>query len=97
VAVRLARTAAAQAARRRQGSARSLAVRAATRAAATAAAADYLMGGGVGTTRITTLGRGEGEPVATNDTADGRQQNRRVEIAIYANEEYRESLENGNN
>jgi outer membrane protein OmpA-like peptidoglycan-associated protein len=61
------------------------------------AAADYLMGGGVGTTRITTLGRGEGEPVATNDTADGRQQNRRVEIAIYANEEYRESLENGNN
>jgi hypothetical protein len=30
--------------------------------------------------------------VATNETAEGRQQNRRVEVAIYASEEYRERV-----
>jgi len=32
--------------------------------------------------RITTLGAGKGSPVASNDTAAGRQQNRRVEVII---------------
>ncbi|MCB1757346.1 MAG: OmpA family protein [Gammaproteobacteria bacterium] len=33
---------------------------------------------------ISTLGMGETQPVASNDTADGRQQNRRVEIRVTA-------------
>lgn len=53
-------------------------------------AASYLMDHGVVPSRITTLGKGETEPVASNETDYGRQQNRRVEVAIYASEEYRE-------
>ena len=55
-------------------------------------AADYLIEQGLRPSRITTMGKGESEPVATNETAEGRQQNRRVEVAIYASEEYREEL-----
>lgn len=55
-------------------------------------AAGYLQSQGVSTDRITTVGKGEGEPIASNDTDAGRQQNRRVEVAIYANEEYREEV-----
>lgn len=51
------------------------------------AAEQYLMTQGVAAARIETSGRGELEPVAANDTENGRQQNRRVEVAIYANEE----------
>jgi OmpA-OmpF porin, OOP family len=39
-----------------------------------------LMERGVARTQITTLGKGENFPVASNETADGRQQNRRVEL-----------------
>jgi outer membrane protein OmpA-like peptidoglycan-associated protein len=46
-------------------------------------AARYLAGQGV-TRHIATVGLGEREPVASNTTEAGRQQNRRVEIAIYA-------------
>jgi outer membrane protein OmpA-like peptidoglycan-associated protein len=49
------------------------------------AAANYLTGQGVDPTRLQAVGRGETEPLATNDTEAGRQLNRRVEIAIYAN------------
>ncbi len=42
----------------------------------------YLSGQGVVPARISTLGKGESEPVAGNDSADGRQQNRRVEVII---------------
>lgn len=56
-------------------------------------AAAYLMEQGVRPSRVRTMGRGEEEPVASNETDAGRQQNRRVEIAIFASEEYRERLE----
>ncbi len=43
---------------------------------------NYLVGRGVGATRLTAAGRGESAPVADNDSAAGRQQNRRVEVVI---------------
>jgi len=51
-------------------------------------ASRYLESAGV-RTRIQTRGRGESEPIATNATEEGRAQNRRVEVAIYASEELR--------
>jgi outer membrane protein OmpA-like peptidoglycan-associated protein len=44
--------------------------------------ATYLGGKGVMQQRMITVGAGEGRPVATNDTADGRQLNRRVELTL---------------
>jgi len=46
-------------------------------------AARYLVSPGV-SRHIATAGLGEREPVASNSTEGGRQQNRRIEIAIYA-------------
>lgn len=40
----------------------------------------YLVSRGVAADRLTTRGFGESDPVATNDTAEGRAQNRRVEL-----------------
>jgi outer membrane protein OmpA-like peptidoglycan-associated protein len=51
-----------------------------------AAAANFLAAQGVTRTRLRSAGRGESEPVAPNDTEADRQKNRRVEVAIYANE-----------
>jgi outer membrane protein OmpA-like peptidoglycan-associated protein len=42
----------------------------------------YLVGRGVAHERLTSAGRGENSPVADNGSAEGRQQNRRVEIII---------------
>ncbi|HET7111434.1 MAG TPA: OmpA family protein, partial [Gemmatimonadales bacterium] len=50
------------------------------------AAANLLEADGVDRSRIKTAGRGETEPVESNESADGRQKNRRVEVAIFANE-----------
>ena len=52
-------------------------------------ASAYLQSQGVPASRISTAGRGESEPVASNDTEAGKAQNRRVEVAIYASPEYR--------
>jgi outer membrane protein OmpA-like peptidoglycan-associated protein len=49
-----------------------------------AAAAGYIVGAGVDRARVSSTGRGEIEPIATNDSDDGRRQNRRVEVAIFA-------------
>ena len=42
----------------------------------------YLLSQGIASSRITTAGKGESLPVAGNDSASGRQQNRRVEVII---------------
>jgi outer membrane protein OmpA-like peptidoglycan-associated protein len=42
----------------------------------------FLVTEGVGPSRITAIGFGEQMPTATNNTPEGRQQNRRVEIEI---------------
>jgi outer membrane protein OmpA-like peptidoglycan-associated protein len=57
-----------------------------------ASAANYLAAQGVTRARLRTAGRGETEPVASNDSDAGRQQNRRVEVAIFASEAYRNEL-----
>ena len=57
------------------------------------AAADFLASQGVSRARLQTRGLGEEEPVASNDTDLGRSQNRRVEVAIYANEKLRQSAQ----
>jgi outer membrane protein OmpA-like peptidoglycan-associated protein len=44
--------------------------------------AEYLEGQGLRTDRVITVGAGETHPVATNDTPDGRQANRRVELTL---------------
>ncbi|MDQ3949252.1 MAG: OmpA family protein [Gemmatimonadota bacterium] len=54
------------------------------------AAANYLASLGVNPARLRTFGRGESEPVAENTSDVGRQQNRRVEVAIFANAAARE-------
>jgi outer membrane protein OmpA-like peptidoglycan-associated protein len=54
-------------------------------------ASTYLAGQGVSTARLRTAGRGEGEPVTTNSTEAGRQLNRRVEVAIFADAVTRKS------
>ncbi len=46
------------------------------------AVADYLVSRGVAAPRLGTEGRGELEPIATNDTNAGRAQNRRVEVFV---------------
>ena len=42
----------------------------------------YLAGQGIGSIRLSASGKGESDPVAGNDSAAGRQQNRRVEVII---------------
>jgi outer membrane protein OmpA-like peptidoglycan-associated protein len=46
------------------------------------AVSDYLTSQGVPADRITAVGKGASSPIASNSTADGRSQNRRVEIVL---------------
>jgi outer membrane protein OmpA-like peptidoglycan-associated protein len=57
--------------------------------------ANYQMSLGVTGSRISTIGLGELNPIASNETEAGRQQNRRVEIAIFANDKMKAAAENG--
>lgn len=57
------------------------------------AVATYLRNRGVSSSRITTKGYGESAPVATNDTDDGRAQNRRVNFLITANEKMKQDAQ----
>jgi outer membrane protein OmpA-like peptidoglycan-associated protein len=56
------------------------------------AANAYLQSLGVPAARLHAVGKGESEPIQPNDTDAGRAQNRRVEIAIYASEAYRNQV-----
>ena len=57
--------------------------------------ASQLTAQGVASSRISTKGYGSADPVADNTTAEGRQANRRVEVAIFANEKMKKAAENG--
>ena len=59
------------------------------------AVATATIGKGVSSSRVTTQGFGSTEPVGDNTTAEGKQANRRVEIAIYANEKMKKAAEAG--
>jgi outer membrane protein OmpA-like peptidoglycan-associated protein len=54
---------------------------------------NYLASLNVDPTRFTIMGYGESQPVATNDTVEGRQQNRRVDLAIMANDKLKKQAE----
>lgn len=56
-------------------------------------AARYIATQGIGYARVDTEGRGETEPIADNNTEAGQQENRRVEVAIFASDEYISELE----
>lgn len=56
---------------------------------------DFTTSLGVSASRFTFKGLGPQEPVASNDTPEGRQANRRVEIAVFANEKLKEAAEKG--
>lgn len=47
--------------------------------------ASYLQGQGIKASRFEVLGLGSSNPIASNETASGREQNRRVEIKIIPN------------
>lgn len=57
--------------------------------------AEYAAFTGVDATRMTIIGFGEEQPVSSNDTVQGRTENRRVEVAIWANEKLKEAAEKG--
>ena len=50
---------------------------------------------GVAANRVSTQGYGSTQPVADNTTVEGTQANRRVEVAIYANEKMKKAAEAG--
>jgi len=53
----------------------------------------YLAMNSVTSARMTIMGYGESQPVADNMTPEGKQANRRVEVAIMANEDLKEAAE----
>jgi outer membrane protein OmpA-like peptidoglycan-associated protein len=59
------------------------------------AVSDYARGRGVAGNRISTIGYGESQPLADNSSASGKADNRRVEIAIFANKKLKKAAERG--
>jgi len=55
--------------------------------------ANYLVAQQVSAVRTHTNGYGEAQPIATNESEDGRMQNRRVEVAIYANDKLKKAAQ----
>ena len=56
------------------------------------AARAYLLSQGLSPDRVEAVGMGESEPVADNESEAGRQENRRVEVAIFASDEMQEEM-----
>ncbi|CCH55465.1 OmpA/MotB domain protein [Fibrisoma limi BUZ 3] len=59
------------------------------------AVAGYLREQGVKASRLDEKGYGEAQPIADNSTESGRQKNRRVDIAVYANKEMQRAAKKG--
>jgi outer membrane protein OmpA-like peptidoglycan-associated protein len=55
----------------------------------------FLVSQGLKGTRVRSHGYGEKQPLTSNETGQGKQLNRRVEVALYANEEIRMMAEDG--
>jgi outer membrane protein OmpA-like peptidoglycan-associated protein len=60
-----------------------------------AAVEDFLLTQGIKDNRVTTKGYGETQPLDSNDSEVGKQKNRRVEVAIYANNEMKRLAKKG--
>ncbi|PWA03992.1 OmpA family protein [Flavobacterium psychrotolerans] len=56
---------------------------------------NYLASKGLNSSRFSVTGLGIADPIASNDTADGRSQNRRVEFAITANDKMVQEAKDG--
>lgn len=56
---------------------------------------DYLKSLGIPNARTSNVGYGPDQPIGDNDSEAGRQQNRRVEVAIFANEKLKKKAEKG--
>ena len=55
-----------------------------------------LLSCGASTSQIKSVeGLGQADPIANNDTAEGRQQNRRVEVYMYASQQMIQQAEAG--
>ncbi|MGF1638381.1 MAG: OmpA family protein [Cyclobacteriaceae bacterium] len=57
--------------------------------------AEFLRGQSVSGMRMRTIGYGKDQPIASNETLEGRAQNRRVEVAIYANDKLKKAAKRG--
>jgi outer membrane protein OmpA-like peptidoglycan-associated protein len=55
----------------------------------------FLLGQSIASERMTAIGYGEEQPIASNKTEAGSQQNRRVEVAIFANDKMKKAAEKG--
>lgn len=60
-----------------------------------ASVSNYLKTLGVTGVRLTTVGYGPDQPIADNATEAGRKENRRVEVAIFANDKLKKKAEKG--
>jgi outer membrane protein OmpA-like peptidoglycan-associated protein len=58
------------------------------------AAKNYLVSQGVARSRIRAEGRGSAEPVAPSDNEVDRERNRRIEVAIYASDAFKQQAKN---
>lgn len=59
------------------------------------AVGSFLESQGVKTSRVDEIGYGEAQPVADNGTEAGRQKNRRVDVAVFANKQLQRDAKDG--